>query len=160
MPVFETPLGRVGLAICFDLDFPRFVRQAGLLGVDLLVAPASDWPAIEEMHSTMARLRAIDSGVSVLRQAHWGISAGIDPRGRVRARMDHFRSRDLSLVAQLPVRRAAVLAPRLGDALPAACALALAGLAAAGLRPARSLRRPESRAVSASADPETEAARG
>jgi apolipoprotein N-acyltransferase len=157
MPVFDTPLGRVGLAICFDLDFPPFVRQAGLAGVDLLVAPAADWAEVETIHATMARLRAIDNGVSLLRQTNWGISAAVDSRGRVRARMDHFRSRDLTLVAQLPTRRAAVLAPRLGDALPAACALALLGLAAAPLARGRAGARGS---ATASGVPQPGAARG
>lgn len=42
-PVVETPFGRIGLMICFDLEFPEWTRIAALAGTDLLVVPAN-WP--------------------------------------------------------------------------------------------------------------------
>jgi 5-aminopentanamidase len=39
----ETPYGRIGLMICFDLEFPEWTRIAALQGADLLVVPAN-WP--------------------------------------------------------------------------------------------------------------------
>jgi predicted amidohydrolase len=41
--VVETPFGRIGLMICFDLEFPEWTRIAALAGTDLLVVPAN-WP--------------------------------------------------------------------------------------------------------------------
>ena len=35
----DTPYGRLAVAICFDMDFPGLIRQAGMAGVDLLFAP-------------------------------------------------------------------------------------------------------------------------
>lgn len=42
-PVVETAIGRLGLMICYDLDFPELVRSVALDGADLLACP-SNWP--------------------------------------------------------------------------------------------------------------------
>ena len=39
----ETRYGRIGLMVCFDLEFPEWTRIAALQGTDLLVVPAN-WP--------------------------------------------------------------------------------------------------------------------
>jgi predicted amidohydrolase len=44
-PVVETELGRVALMICYDLEFPEWVRLAALDGADLIAAPVN-WPAV------------------------------------------------------------------------------------------------------------------
>jgi 5-aminopentanamidase len=43
-PVVELPFGNVGLMICYDLEFPEWVRIAALRGADLIAAPVN-WPA-------------------------------------------------------------------------------------------------------------------
>jgi 5-aminopentanamidase len=43
-PVAELPFGNVGLMICYDLEFPEWVRLAALSGADLIAAPVN-WPA-------------------------------------------------------------------------------------------------------------------
>ena len=43
-PVVELPFGKVGLMICYDLEFPEWVRLAALSGADLIAAPVN-WPA-------------------------------------------------------------------------------------------------------------------
>jgi predicted amidohydrolase/dienelactone hydrolase len=43
-PVVDTAIGRVGVMICYDLEFPEWVRMAALDGADLLAAPVN-WPA-------------------------------------------------------------------------------------------------------------------
>jgi 2,6-dihydroxypseudooxynicotine hydrolase len=43
-PVVETAIGRVGVMICYDLEFPEWVRLAALDGADLIAAPVN-WPA-------------------------------------------------------------------------------------------------------------------
>ncbi|CAI8782464.1 5-aminopentanamidase [Pseudomonas sp. IT-P74] len=42
-PVVETVHGRLGMLICYDLEFPEWVRLAALAGADLLCAPVN-WP--------------------------------------------------------------------------------------------------------------------
>src|SRR5215469_14400441 len=43
-PVVELPFGNVGLMVCYDLEFPEWVRLAALGGADLIAAPVN-WPA-------------------------------------------------------------------------------------------------------------------
>ena len=42
-PVVDTALGRIGVMVCYDLEFPEWVRAAALAGADLLCAPVN-WP--------------------------------------------------------------------------------------------------------------------
>ncbi|TDF86270.1 nitrilase family protein [Pseudomonas sp. H9] len=42
-PVIETAFGRIGMLICYDLEFPEWVRLPALAGADLLCAPVN-WP--------------------------------------------------------------------------------------------------------------------
>lgn len=44
-PVVSLPAGRVALMICYDLEFPEWVRLAALRGADLITAPVN-WPAM------------------------------------------------------------------------------------------------------------------
>jgi predicted amidohydrolase len=43
-PVVSLPFGRVALVICYDLEFPEWVRIPALAGADLLAGPVN-WPA-------------------------------------------------------------------------------------------------------------------
>jgi predicted amidohydrolase len=42
-PVIDTVHGRIGMLICYDLEFPEWVRLPALAGADLLCAPVN-WP--------------------------------------------------------------------------------------------------------------------
>lgn len=42
-PVVDTPHGRIATMVCYDLEFPEWVRLAALAGADLLCAPVN-WP--------------------------------------------------------------------------------------------------------------------
>ncbi len=42
-PVIETPHGRIGLAICYDIEFPELTRGLALAGADVIALPAN-WP--------------------------------------------------------------------------------------------------------------------
>jgi predicted amidohydrolase len=44
-PVVETMAGRIAVMVCYDLEFPEWVRLPALAGAQLLAAPAN-WPAI------------------------------------------------------------------------------------------------------------------
>jgi predicted amidohydrolase len=45
-PVVETPLGRLGVLVCYDLEFPEVPRGLALRGADLLVVP-TNWPLVD-----------------------------------------------------------------------------------------------------------------
>ncbi|QAV70585.1 carbon-nitrogen hydrolase [Salinibacterium sp. UTAS2018] len=42
-PVVDTALGRIGVMVCYDLEFPEWVRAAALEGAELLCCPVN-WP--------------------------------------------------------------------------------------------------------------------
>jgi predicted amidohydrolase len=48
-PVYETKVGRIGVAICYDRHYPEYMRQLALGGADLVVVPQAgaedEWPA-------------------------------------------------------------------------------------------------------------------
>ena len=41
-PVVETPVGRVAVMICYDVEFPEWVRTAALAGADLVAVPTNE----------------------------------------------------------------------------------------------------------------------
>jgi 5-aminopentanamidase len=43
-PVLDTSIGRVGMMICYDLEFPEWTRMVGLSRADILAVP-TNWPA-------------------------------------------------------------------------------------------------------------------
>jgi apolipoprotein N-acyltransferase len=109
------PVGPVTGAICYELDFPQLIRQAGRSSSSLLLAPANDWPAIKHMHAAMARTRAIENGLAVIRPTSGGISIAVDPYGRIVSQVDYFQSRGGALDAVLPVKPVATLYSSFGD---------------------------------------------
>jgi 5-aminopentanamidase len=42
-PVVDTAAGRIGVVICYDLEFPEWIRVAALRGAELLCSPVN-WP--------------------------------------------------------------------------------------------------------------------
>jgi predicted amidohydrolase len=51
LPVFDTPLGRIGLLICYDIWFPEAVRTLAIKGAQMLCVPSNapdDW--VPERH--------------------------------------------------------------------------------------------------------------
>ncbi|MEW6420902.1 MAG: apolipoprotein N-acyltransferase, partial [Deinococcota bacterium] len=83
------PLGdlRAGVSICYESVFPGLSRQATRAGANLLVVISNDaWfgrGAGAEQHFQMGRLRAIETRRFLLRAGNDGVSAVVDPWGRV-----------------------------------------------------------------------------
>ncbi|WP_219507119.1 nitrilase-related carbon-nitrogen hydrolase [Nonomuraea ceibae] len=75
----------LGLIICKDLDFPWLVRQYRQAGATALLAPAWDFDDDAWLHSRMAMVRGVESGLSVARAARQGFLTVSDTRGRVLA---------------------------------------------------------------------------
>jgi predicted amidohydrolase len=45
-PVVETAPGRIGVAICYDLEFPEVTRQLAVAGAELIAVP-TNWPLVD-----------------------------------------------------------------------------------------------------------------
>jgi apolipoprotein N-acyltransferase len=86
-PAFPTLFGRMGIAICYDLDFAPVSRKLVSNGAEFLVIPSYDaiwWGRNQHLqHSAMAPGRAVEHRRWVLRATSSGISQIIDPSGNV-----------------------------------------------------------------------------
>ncbi len=118
LPVIQTPFGRLGAAIAFDMDFPSFLLQAGRKRADLLVVPENEYPQIDPMHTRMALYRAVENGFNLLLHASQSLSLACDYQGRLYGIMDHYHASDRVLVAQLPTRGVTTLYARGGYLFP------------------------------------------
>ena len=136
VPVVATPEGRMAGAICFDADFPEFIRQAAQGKADLLILPANDWREIKDIHLQMHAFRAIENGVPLLRAAASGISTAFDPWGRLLGLTDYFAAGDRTMTAQIAVGGVPTVYARTGDLFAWLCVSALAiSLCVAAIRP-------------------------
>jgi apolipoprotein N-acyltransferase len=85
--VAETPEGKIGVFICYEEIFPELVRRFARDGAKVLINISDDaWygnSGAAFQHFEMARFRAIENHRFVLRDTNDGITAIIDPYGRV-----------------------------------------------------------------------------
>ena len=142
LPLVMTTQGRIASAICYDADFPDFVRQIGHGQADLWVLPVNDWERIKHIHYEMAAFRAIENGTPMLRAASRGLSGAFDPWGRVLGVTDHF-SGARTMVAQVPVGGIRTPYSYFGDLFAWLCVGGLAASVVAAMLTGR--RRPETR---------------
>jgi apolipoprotein N-acyltransferase len=119
--VLQTADGRIAGAICFDADFPSFIRRAGAEAADLFVLPVNEWRSIKDIHLHMHVFRAIENGMPLVRAAAIGLSAAVDPLGRVLGVADHLAPGDTTLVAQVPIGHVPTLYARVGDVFAWLC---------------------------------------
>ncbi len=94
--VIDSPFGRIGLAICYDLRFPELFRA--MKDVDLIVLPAAFTETTGKMHwETLVRARAIENLAYVIASAQGGYHVNgrethgnsmiVDPWGRILDRL-------------------------------------------------------------------------
>jgi len=109
-------LGRVLPLICYEAVFPQDLRAAPERADWILQITNDAWFGTltgPYQHLAQARLRAIEQGLALVRVANTGISAVIDPRGRVVAQIALGQAAYLD--AALPAALAAPLYARWGE---------------------------------------------
>jgi nitrilase len=90
--VIDSPFGKIGLAICYDLRFPELFRA--MTGVDIIILPSAFTATTGKMHwEPLVRARAIENLSYVIAAAQGGYhvngrethghSMVVDPWGRV-----------------------------------------------------------------------------
>jgi len=126
----------LGDVICFEVAYDGLVRDAVRQGGTVLVVQTNNATfgrsGQPEQQLAMSRLRAVEHGRTVLVAATSGISAVIEPDGRLADRSAVF-TRD-TLVADVPLRGSQTPATRLGVLPELVLALLGAGAVVAGLR--------------------------
>jgi len=96
--VVSTPIGRVGLAVCYDVRFPELFRVLQEQGAEVLSLPSAFTAPTGKAHwELLARARAVENLCYVLAPAQsgvhpngretWGDSLIVDPWGTVLARV-------------------------------------------------------------------------
>ena len=122
----------LGGLICYEAIFPELARERALNGANILVNISNDaWfgrTAAPVQHLYLTAMRAIETGRYVVRSTNTGISAIIDPRGRITAQSRLFRAQTLMGEARLQTRTTVYC--RIAPFLPWGCVLTV--VAAAG----------------------------
>lgn len=84
----QTPWGKLGLSICYDLRFPDLYRSLAQAGASMLTVPAAFTRVTGEAHwHILLRARAIENGAFVLAAAQCGSHK--NARGDVRETYGH-----------------------------------------------------------------------
>jgi len=94
----ETPAGKLGLAVCYDMRFPELFRVLSRQGAEVFVVPSAFTVPTGRAHwEALLRARAIENLCALIAPAQWGVhpsgretfgdSMIIDHWGKVLARM-------------------------------------------------------------------------
>lgn len=62
-PVFDTALGRIGLLVCYDLEFPETARRLACRGAEVIISISANMAPYGDTHEHFARSRAMENGV-------------------------------------------------------------------------------------------------
>ena len=89
-PVFDTPIGKIGLLICYDKVFPAVVRRMKLKGAEIVLSPTA-WPGMNrklgrldlmmQYHRWSGTNRALENGVVFVdanHSSHAGVNRGAE----------------------------------------------------------------------------------
>ncbi len=130
---------RAGVFICYESIFPNEVRQFAKNGAELLVNISNDgWygeGGAPRQHLNQARMRAVENNRWLLRDTNTGITAVIDPYGRIVAELP--RNQRMQLQAAYSLEQSTTFYTRHGDWFPITCAIiTLLGLLLRYFRPA------------------------
>jgi apolipoprotein N-acyltransferase len=130
---------RVGVSICYEAIFPDYVRRFAAGGAVLLLNVTNDaWygtTSAPYQHFAMAVFRAVENGRYLARAANTGISAFVDPRGRVLEKSALFER--TVLVRDVPEAALQTFYSRHGDVFAWSCLAVAAALGAGALRGSR-----------------------
>ncbi|MCI0635774.1 MAG: carbon-nitrogen hydrolase family protein [Actinobacteria bacterium] len=110
---FDTPFGRIGIEICYDLRFPEVTRALALAGADLVAHP-TNWPLAARTNADfMTRSRALENRLFLLtanrvgreRAAEFcGWSQIVDPMGERLVEADE--ASEVLLLAEIDLEKA------------------------------------------------------
>jgi predicted amidohydrolase len=105
LPVFDTDFGKIGILICYDLEFPEPARVLALKGSQIIFHLVADWPQgvpgwlPERVFDVSFRARALENRLPIascnrvgedpdLHSYFYGLSRIIGPQGEIMAAAD------------------------------------------------------------------------
>jgi predicted amidohydrolase len=108
----KTPIGKVGLLICYDIRFPEMARILSVKGADILISPSAWVEGVmkEEHWETMLKARAIENGSYVIApdqvgNIYSGRSMVVDPFGTVVLDMGNREGMDIIEIDRLRIKK-------------------------------------------------------
>ena len=85
--VWNSPWGKIGLCVCYDLSYTRVTDELVRQGAQMLIVPTMDveeWGRHQhELHSRIAPMRAAEYGIPIFRVASSGISQAVNSYGKI-----------------------------------------------------------------------------
>ncbi|MFW6253064.1 MAG: apolipoprotein N-acyltransferase, partial [bacterium] len=108
--VFEHPLFRFSTPICFEDVFPNEVRKFVLAGAEVILNITNDYWSLADAQATQhfaaGMFRAVENRRQLLRSTASGLTAHVDPYGRILETLPHFEEaymvRDVAIADVLP----------------------------------------------------------
>lgn len=133
---------KIGAFICYESVFPSYIRKFAASGAEALVNISNDsWfgkSAARYQHLLIVRMRATENARWILRATDNGLTAVIDPAGRLVRTTEEYN--ELAARFQYRYRQDQTFYTRHGDWFVALCALFAAAVLMSGVLPAH--RRP------------------
>ena len=131
--VWDSPCGKIGICICYDLSYTRVTDALIKQGAQLLIVPTmdvEDWGRHQHnLHAQVAPVRAAEYGVPIFRLASSGISQAVSGGGTVLAHTRFGLNGDLlAATFRLPMSGARPLDRWLAPACVAVTAIISAAL--------------------------------
>ncbi len=100
LPVFNTTFGKIGLLICYDLNFPELAKALTLQGADLLICISASPSTTRKYFETLLPARALENTVFVAYVnlagnqedlIYWAGSQVYDPLGNLIIKAPYFK---------------------------------------------------------------------
>jgi predicted amidohydrolase len=80
-PVFDLGGWRVGLAICYDIEFPELARDLALRGAELIVTPTANMEPFDSVATRLVPARAEENAIYVAYCNYLGTEGAFDYNG-------------------------------------------------------------------------------
>lgn len=116
-PIIEINDYKFSTAICFDMNFYKYIRSYSKYDLSLLCVPAQDWKEINPYHAIISSFRAIENGFSVFRVTGNGLSVAYDYNGRELNSLDNFQTDKSVFFVDIPLLSKHTIYSAFGDIL-------------------------------------------
>lgn len=113
--VVDTPVGQIGMMICFDNAFTDVARSLGERGVQLIANPSLLGSSIAGLMPPMGVFRALENRSALIMADSAYFSAIYDPRGRIAAQITAGPGEPGIVVAEVPIDPGGSIYAAIGD---------------------------------------------